>query len=580
MIKFDSINLTKYHYNYIESNKFTLFINNNTYNIVKDNINSKCNNLNYISEDKYLNNKIINVTNYSYSYNYKLGQVYTKIEQIQSSSGDIWFPPPPINNASKWKPLDDIIIKNNCTTNFKNWLENDDSKYQNINSYDAGWIPYIENINNIDNIDKLKQTYKINYSNSNNYNKFTFSAGKYTLNQQLWLPPNTIIEGILNPNSLTNPRDSNDINQLTIFEGNILSDLTAINYPTWIKNTYKPNSNCLKKIKQNRIGFLMNNNTVIRNFIAIGNNSGDGGCSTSPYGNKGDGGLCGGGIIELPGCATEYLGISGMCGNSNYKPFNGVTFPSSNCYSGAGRGINNVLVENLRLNTYTNKSNYKWSWAGFWSSQAIDNTPHTNITLRQIFCATTERDSINIHGRVENFVGEDLYFENSKDDSYAVWGVNDNSSKCSPQISLADNIHFNRVYAIQNRPQTDNPNGTCAQIFGSKKVTFTDFTCCYSNRDSPGRIAAKANNYCTGKDNSNTIIQFISSNPKKDATRAFFNNNKCPLNMQQWGAPKELAGTFKCKPSPPGPPWGSYWGLCTPSKYNQFGPAIGCTYSI
>ena len=50
--------------------------------------------------------------------------------------------------------------------------------------------------------------------------------------------------------------------------------------------------------------------------------------------------------------------------------------------------------------------------------------------------------------------------------------------------------------------------------------------------------------------------------------------------MQQWGAPAELVGTFRCEPPPPAPPWGSYWGLCTPSEYSEYGPTQGCTYSI
>ena len=35
----------------------------------------------------------------------------------------------------------------------------------------------------------------------------------------------------------------------------------------------------------------------------------------------------------------------------------------------------------------------------------------------------TERDGINVHGRVEGWVGEDLHFESAGDDVFAVWGA-------------------------------------------------------------------------------------------------------------------------------------------------------------
>lgn len=373
------------------------------------------------------------------------------------------------------------------------------------------------------------------------------------------MPPYTILEGAGNPNVLTNPRKGTDITNLTIFQGQAITPKPQYTKPSWI-NENIPDVLCASTIKTIRKGFLMNNNTILRNFIAIGDNAAYGACSTPPVTDPNTSwpGLCGGGIIELPGCATEYLGKPGQCGNYNDIPLgvppNVVIFPSETCYSGQGRGISNVLVENVRLNILNKKT---YSRAGFWSSQSIDNTPHTNITLRQIFCAKTERDSVNIHGKVNNFLGEDLYFEGPNDDSYAVWGVNDTT--CSPRESLGDDICFNRVYAIQNA----GTNGTCAQVFGSKKVTFNKLTCCYNNRD-PGNavIFRKLQNFCAG-------IPVEDTNIKVGPARFYFNGNKCPSNHQQWGKVGDISSTCTRQTG----------GLCTPVDSLSQDKAGGCIFS-
>jgi hypothetical protein len=545
------LNLHDNHQTYMDEKKpYTLLMGNNYYYMITDKISLTCanSNITYLAENYAMDKIPITFNNYIFDYTQNNGNIYKEITFLQSSSAEAYFPPKPIPSPNKWKDISDSVIKNNCTTYFVDWLETD-PKYNTLKTYPEDWIKYIENIKD-DIASILKKDYGILYRKDNSYNIFTFSKGIYPLTQQVWLPPYTILEGAGNPNVLTNPRKGTDITNLTIFQGQAITPKPQYTKPSWI-NENSPDVSCANEIKTIRIGFLMNNNTILRNFIAIGDNSNRGACSTGTN----EAGLCGGGIIELPGCATEYLGPSGQCGNGTEIPLVGVTFPSETCYSGLGRGISNVLVENVRLNILNKKT---YSRAGFWSSQSVDNTPHTNITLRQIFCAKTERDSVNIHGKVNNFLGEDLYFEGAKDDSYAVWGVND--SKCSPQESLGDDICFNRVYAIQDMSDS---NGTCAQVFGSKKVTFNKLTCCYNNRD-PGNavIFRKLQNFCAG-------IPVEDTNIKVGPARFYFNGNKCPSNNQQWGKVGDISSTCTRQTG----------GLCTPRDSLSQDKAGGCIFS-
>merc|ERR1711879_503319 len=114
-----------------------------------------------------------------------------------------------------------------------------------------------------------------------------------------------------------------------------------------------------------------------------------------------------------------------------------------------------------------------------------DDSAHTNITFRKVVSMRTNQDGINVHGSVVNWHGEDLHFENTGDDVYAVWGGGayathtsgmPGSGNCPPMTNVpATQVSFHRLLAKQ---KSGGSYGTCFSIFGGRLVDIADMTCC------------------------------------------------------------------------------------------------------
>jgi hypothetical protein len=574
------IKLSNEHDVWINSDQeFTLLINNDSYYFIRGiKIAQQCSNLLFIAETA-IKKEIVALKDYVFHTQLNSGHVYKKNNFfVQSGSGDQWFPPQPVYQS--WNRLNDQMASKICNTEYSNWIQ-EDSNYGNMTTHDDGWIKYIEDASNVCAASSGLSSYNITCTMNGSYKYYKFGAGRYLLTQQVWLPEYTIIEGNANPNDINNPRIRSDINSLTIFEPTHSTTESnpsecSLNVPTWMTLPEK-NWATFKNLKCQRRGFLMNNNTVIRNFDGTGYYE-SGSATTQP---PGDGGLAGGGFIELPGCASEYSGNKkGTCGLS-ITTYPGVTFPNNWFYTGNGKGVNNVLVENLRINDLRNDdpSFLLNSKVAFWSSMTIDDSSHTNITLRQIFCAKTLRDGMNIHGRVVNFLGEDLHFENPGDDVYAVWGVGDTTNPyCPNKANLGTDISFNHIYArIKRGP------GICAQVFGAKHVLYNNLTCCDRRPQGwPHPCFRKLSSYCG--DNSQVIKGYNTRVVVKPVR--WYSSEKttlCPSLCINSNPPIQYSGDFlpKCTSNKAPDNWGkcnrqykNTWGLCPRSETS------GCIYSV
>jgi hypothetical protein len=365
---------------------------------------------------------------------------------------------------------------------------------------DTGWIKLIENREISSNVLK---PYDISCTIIGIYASYQFGANVYPIDQQVWLPRDTIIEGSNNPNTDGNPHKSLKDTDHTIFYsvGSISGKFTCI--PTQI--TYWGNYKIWgTHNKCTRQGFLMNNNTIIRNCIIQGGTLGgvvDNGM-----------GLGGGGLIELPGCAAAYRDISNkkhVCGGQ----FETTTEVSINTlptfWTGkTGDAVSNVLIENIRANMYANTTGLNYTF--FWSSMNIKDHPHKNIFLRKIVSLQTIADGINVHGNVQNFIGEDLYFENVGDDTVAIWGVGGGSSACNThnnisngcpaENTVASNIQFKRVFARKSQKL-----GECYRIIGAKDVSFIDITCCGTFEVEQPILVGITDQYCVKYPKKSTI---------------------------------------------------------------------------
>merc|ERR1719245_2753027 len=93
-----------------------------------------------------------------------------------------------------------------------------------------------------------------------------------------------------------------------------------------------------------RIGFLLNSNTVVKNLNYQGKDT------VRPNDN---GNLCGGGVFETPGCVSP--GFGDGPGGSWVSKRNGCydhTGKPNNLILGDGKGVENIVIDSVRLNDY------------------------------------------------------------------------------------------------------------------------------------------------------------------------------------------------------------------------------------
>lgn len=108
--------------------------------------------------------------------------------------------------------------------------------------------------------------------------------------------------------------------------------------------------------------------------------------------------------FELPGCVTSYADGGTTCGRKVQAANHGEGGDHGHRFvTGVGRGVANVLIEDVRLNDALNASmdphaaaNASASWAGFWSAMAPDGSAHSNITFRRVVAMRTLRDGVRL----------------------------------------------------------------------------------------------------------------------------------------------------------------------------------------
>ena len=347
--------------------------------------------------------------------------------------------------------------------------------------YDDGWIQLIEDRVACDT--PMLRTYNIRCSESvdGHLRRYQFAAGRYDLSQQVWLPPRVIIVGAATPNMVGDPRYRLDISAQTLFMATRKGcprSLTRNQMPWPVPEVWPS-----VPIKCVRKGFLMNDNTTVRDINGQGLEEEGGGYTKQGMPNS-YAGLDGGGFFELPGCINTFA-AGGTCGRRADPAYHGEGGDHGTKFvTGAGRGVSNVLIEDVRLNDLSGEA----SMSAFWSAMAPDDSAHRNITFRRIVSMRTARDGINVHGNVVGWTGEDLHFEDCGDDVFAVWGAGGGDD--------VDQTGFDPPYVkcrLTNRPATDvvfrrvfaKPGGSwssCSHVFGSGRVLFDEMLCCHTTK--------------------------------------------------------------------------------------------------
>ena len=313
---------------------------------------------------------------------------------------------------------------------------------------------------------------------------YRFPPGKFALSQQVWLPARVAVEGAASPNVPGEPRRRQDLAHQTLFVatgkgcGGNTHPRTKTAWP--IPRVWGGGGVPIKCVRK---GFLMSDETSVRDINGQG------------IGEEGAGmgaGLNGGAFFELPGCITTFA-FGGRCGRGGEHGEGGDHGP--NFVTGSGRGVSNVMIENVRLNDVLDGSA---SFGGFWSAMTPDDSAHRNITFRKVVAMKTERDGVNVHGHVVGWTGEDLHFENQGDDVFAVWGAGggdvpftglggDEDVKCGLSNRPPTDVVFRRAFAGAGSSVWS----SCAHIFGSGSVVYDNVTCCSNvNEEHPTWVHA------------------------------------------------------------------------------------------
>ena len=192
--------------------------------------------------------------------------------------------------------------------------------------------------------------------------------------------------------------------------------------------------------------------------------------------------LCGGGAFETKGCAASDCSASAV-----------------NNGGSDGIGSVHVTIDNVRLNDYhyaADRANVGASIVGnsdcacetcvvsdeccFCQPNAVRSTqvgiwvPATrnaegtqHLRVSNVVASSTQGDGINLHGYVREAVVERAFFQNSGDDTFAVWGASLNPEN----VTFAD--------CIARNPGILRPRwyGNCVATYGVRSVVFDRMTC-------------------------------------------------------------------------------------------------------
>ena len=289
--------------------------------------------------------------------------------------------------------------------------------------------------------------------------QFRFPPGIFEIHEQLLVPERTSLIGAQDPNNWSEPTRSPNWEEQTLF--------LATRGVTQYSMVYCHAADMVTT----RVGF------VLSSFVTVRNVSYQGIDTIRPNDN---GALCGGGAFETKGCAENSCAASDV-----------------NNGGSDGLGSFNVTIENVRLNDFffpedrtkvgaSIPGNYdcktdKWmqeccfckpndvrsTQVGVWVPQTRDQEGTRNILVRNLISRSAQADAINLHGRVRDAVVEFVYFENTGDDMYVLWGGDANPA----------NVTFRNCIAVNPGIMRPNWYGNCVATYGLKSVVFDSITC-------------------------------------------------------------------------------------------------------
>ncbi|CAE8656096.1 unnamed protein product, partial [Polarella glacialis] len=305
---------------------------------------------------------------------------------------------------------------------------------------------------------------------------FKFPVGVFDIDEQVVVPESTEIEGNANPNDPSDKTKKPDPSTQTYF--------VATKGVTDPKVAYCGTNNNLKPgdAQKLRIGFLLNSNTVVKNINFQGKDT------TRPYDN---GSLCGGAAFETPGCVSPGFGDgAGLAWEDKRNGCYDHVGKGNSLITGDGKGVENVIIDSVRLNDLLLPSEIV-SWSGgqgsqiaVWVAQTQDGSATKNVKVTNLVSMLTRGDGINYHGNVQDSLVEDSHIESTGDDIYAIWG---GYAKDASGIVFRNNVGKNagvtRGYGF----------GVCVAVYGAKHVTITGMKC-YDRKDWNG--ACKRGPFC------------------------------------------------------------------------------------
>ena len=288
---------------------------------------------------------------------------------------------------------------------------------------------------------------------------YRFPPGIFELDEQLLVPERTSIIGARDPNDWSQPAKTPTWEEQTLF----LATRGVLDY----NMVYCHAANMVTT----RVGFVLSSYVTVRNVSYQGIDT------IRPNDN---GALCGGGAFETKGCAENSCSASAV-----------------NNGGSDGLGSVSVTIENVRLNDFffiedqtmvgaLIPGNYdcktdKWTseccfckpngvrstQVGVWVPETRNWQGTRDLLVRNLVSRTAQADAINLHGYLQGALVESVYFENTGDDMYVVWGANANP----------ENVTFRSCTAVNPGIMRPNWYGNCVATYGLKEVTFDSITC-------------------------------------------------------------------------------------------------------
>merc|ERR1719419_76823 len=320
---------------------------------------------------------------------------------------------------------------------------------------------------------------------------FKFPVGEFDIDEQVNVPASTEIEGNANPNNPSDRTKKPDPSTQTYFIATKGVSDSSIPY-CGSEGTMKPGD-----AQKLRIGFLLNSHTVVKNINFQGKDT------TRPTDN---GSLCGGAVFETPGCVSPgYSGNNGTAWVGNRNGCHDHAGNPSSLIIGEGRGVENVLIDSVRLNDLLLPCDPlefrggQGSQLAVWVAQTQDGSATRNVTVRNLVSMLTRGDGINFHGNVQNSLVEDSHIENTGDDTYAIWGgYADNPAGIEFRNNVAKNPGVTRDYGY----------GVCVAVYGAKRVTITGMKCYDQRNWSPGQVPS-GNEACPHGAYCNSCLAYV-----------------------------------------------------------------------